>query len=396
MRSRSSQRGAALLFTLVVLISLTVLVTAFVLLVSTRILGSGGSWTAAQAVWVAEGGLQQVYYRLYTDTSFRNSPTSPLTGTLGEGTYSVTVIKSGNSYTLASTGTVSSFSRKIQRSVTAYGGYPYAFDYAIFGNTNGSELEIRNNVIISGDLYYDGDVEVKVDAAVNDGLVYADAVTGAGTYTAASGAPSPVPAYPSFSTASYDDAISTADSTATSNWTLSGSSTAALSGTVYYKAVTIEDSASITGTGTIVATKDVIIRNSANIGPNITIITKQDLTVRHDAIVQSGGVLYGRNSVMLRDDAQVTGSVLVPASGKTATVQNRASLTGILYADTARLIDQSVVTGSVVADGYTNNRIIEDAQITFSASARPSALPAGFTATAVTVTPQNNWDEVAP
>ncbi len=394
MKNRSNERGAALMFTFAVLLSMTLLVGAFVFMVSTRILGSGGSWTAAQAVWIAEGGLQQVYYQLYTDSSFRNSPTSPVTGALGTGSYSVTVSKSGQTYTLGSTGTVSGFSRKINRTVTVSGGYPYAFDYGVFGNTNASQLRLMNNVTITGDLFYDGNVQIDSGNTVT-GLVYADAVTGSGSYTVAGGSPSPVPTYPSFSTASYDSAITTAEGTATSNWTLSGSSSYNLNGgTVYYKAVTIKNSAAITGTGTIVATGDVLIRDSANIGPDITIITKKDLTVQNTSVVQSGGVLYGRNSVTLRDNAGVTGSVLVPTSGKTASVVEDATLTGILYADIVKLRDQAVVTGSVAGNDFTNDRITDTVHVTFSASARPTTLPPGFTATPVSVTPQNDWDEV--
>lgn len=389
------ERGAALLFTLAVLLAMTLWVGAFVLLVATRILGSGGSWTAAQTVWVAEGGLQQVYYRLATDTAFRNSPTSPVTGTLGAGTYSVTVSKGGSTYTLASTGTVSGFSRRINRTVTASGGYPYAFDYAIFGNNSSSQLRLMNNVVITGDLFYNHTVQVDVGASVTGGLVYADSVSGSGSYTAAGGSPSPVPTYPSFDKTSYDNAIATGDATASSNWTLSGSSSYNLNGgTVYYRTVTLRGT--ITGTGTIVATRDLTVEDNANIGPNVTLITKEDLTVRDNAIVQSGGVLYGRVSAMVRDEAQVTGSVLVPESGRIATVQNNARLTGLLYADVARLRDAGLVTGSVAANSYNNNRIIKDASITFSTAARPITLPPGFTATPVSVAPQNDWDEVAP
>ena len=393
MKTRSSQRGAALLLTLAVLLSMTLLTSAFVFSIATRILGSGGSWTAGQSLWVAEAGLQQVYYRLYTDSSFRNSPTSPVTGSLGAGSYSVTVSKSGHTYTLVSTGTVSGFNRRIQRTVTATGGYPYAFDYGVFGNTNTSQLRLMNSSVISGDLYYDGNVQVDAGASVTEGLIYANTVTGTGSYTVASGPPSPVPTYPSFSTTSYDSAITTAEGTATTNWTLSGSSSFNLNGgTVYYKAVTIKNSASITGTGTIVATGDVLIRDSANIGPNIAIITKQDLTVQNTSVVQSEAVLYGRNSVTLKGQAQVTGSVLVPTANKTAAVINDAVLTGILYADTVKLRDQAVVTGSVAGGSYTNNQITDTVHVTFNASSRPT-LPAGFTAPAVSVTPQNNWDE---
>jgi len=383
-----------LMFTFGILITLTVLVAAFLFSVSTQILGSGGSLTAAEALWVAEGGLQQVYYQLYSDAGFRNSPTSPVTGSIGTGTYSVTVSKAGTTYTLASTGTISSFNRRITRTVVAAPNWADAFNYAAFGGSGTTDVRLRNQVQVTGDFYSNADVVVDVNADITGGLVYADSVTGAGTYTAAGGPPNPVPSTPSFDTSTYDAAIAIADPL-TADLSLSGSSNLNLAGgTVYYDDVTLSNSATITGPGTIVAGDTVIIQNTANIGANVTIIAKANLTVRDSAVVQSGGVLYSAANVNLRDNVQVAGSLLAPGSGDQVSLRQFSAFTGIIYGNVVDLQDDAVVTGSVVADTYQAGDINNRVGVNFSAASRPSTIPTGLGAGATaTVTPQTNWTE---
>ncbi len=387
------ERGAILLFAFIVMVALAVLVGSFLLMVSTQTLGSGGGLAGAQALWVAEGGIQQALYNLKDDAGFRASPTT-VTGSLGEGNYSVAVSKTGYSYTLTSTSTVSSLQRAVTQTAKVM---PAAFSYAIFGNTDNKTLKLKDDTIISGDLYYEEDVEVQADASVINGLVYADNVTGDGTYTAAGGDPSPVPTYPALDTTTYDNAISTAEATASSNLTLSGSSNLDLAGgTVYYKEVTIKNSATVTGPGTIVATKAVKLKNNANIGSEVTIITKKAITAQNNAVVQSDSVLYGRNGVTLKSSANVTGSLLAPTNNKTVTVKDSAIFTGLIYGDKVKLRNSAALTGTVIADRYTDDKITGSVTVTFDADSIPDTIPTGFSASTVSVTPQKDWDEIAP
>ena len=387
-----NEQGVVMVFTFAILIVLVTIATGFLFMITTQTIGGSSGLTSSQAIWVSEGGIQQVLYQLKNDASFRNNPTSPVAGSLGTGSYSATVSKNSNVYTLSSTGTVDNFTRTIAQTATVL---PAAYSYAIFGSTNANQLQLKNSVVISGNLYYDGPVLVDTGTSVINGLVYGTSVTGSGTYTAASGSPSPVPVYPTFDTSYYDGLITTAESTATSDWTLSGSSSYNLNGgTVYYKKVTIKDTATITGTGVIVATKDLTIKNSANISSGVTIITKKDITVENSAVVQSGGVLYGRNSAKLKDSANVTGSLLCPTSGKTTTVQDTAAFTGLIYANILKLRNSTTVTGSAVANSYTANKITDSVRVTYDSGSIPNPLPQGISLSAtVTVSANKNWDE---
>lgn len=394
----ATKKGVVLILTFIIMITLTTITVYFLYMTSFQLKGSAFDVRSSQAFWLAEAGIQDVLYQLKNDSDYRDSPTT-VTGSLGQGSYSVTVSKNGSTYTLTSTGTVDVINRKITQSVvTSATDFPDAFDYVVFGNTNADTLKIKNEVAISGNVYYDGDVEVEEDASVTNGLVYADSVTGDGTYTAASGPPDPVPTYPTFDTTWYDGEITTAEGQVAGNWKLEGSATYDLDGgTVYYNGkVTIKDNATITGTGTIVATGDVKFEDDANISTNVTIVSKRKIEVKNNAIVQSGAVLYGKNEIKLQDSASVTGSLLVPTSNKKIKMEDNATLTGIAYSDKVEIKGDAVVSGSVVANEYDGDKIEDNASLTFSQASLPSSVPTGLEVGSITVTPQTDWDEIVP
>ena len=394
----TSRKGVVIILVLLIMVVLVAVTSAFLYMTSTRTRASGYDIGSARALWLAEAGMQHVLYRLKTESGYRDTPTT-VSGNLNPepGSYTVTVAKAVNTYTLTSTGTVSALIRTIRQSivVNSAGVSDKAFNYGVFGNTSSHTLNINGNVVISGDLYYNGDVKVAKDAAITGGLVYADSVSGKGTYTAAPGPPDPVPTYPAFVTTWYDGKITTAENQNPGNWKLEGSSSYNLNGgTVYYKDIMIKDTATITGTGTIVATGDVTIQNSANISQNVTIIAKTNMTVKNNAIIQSGTVLYARGNLVLSDSANVTGSLIAPTSGKKITMNDTSSLSGIIYADTINLAGHAVVSGSVVTNDFEGNNIDGNVHVTFNQSSIPVSAPPGL-ASGGTVSPQKDWDEIA-
>ena len=390
---KKGKRGVALILTFMIMATVMTVTIAFLFMLNTRSRGTAFDVASHKALWVAEAGLQSVIYRLRTDIAYRNDPTQ-VSGSVGNGSYSVTVVRDGSTYTLTSTGSVDVVERELSQSVIVTSAFPDAFGYALFGDTNSSRLRLRNNVAVSGDLYYDGDVRIDANASVTDGLVYGDTVDGAGTYTEAPGPPDPVPAYPTFDTTYYDDEISTGEAMSPGNFTLNGTDDLDLAGgTLYYRDFTAEDDATITGPGTIVATDDIEIKDNVSISPNVTLISKDDLTVRGNAVVQSGAILYGRDKILLRDDADVTGSLLVPTNNKVATMQDSATLTGIIYADRVRLRNDAEIDGSVMADDFVGDRIQNNVDITFDDAALPDTVPTGFESGGITVVPQRDWNE---
>lgn len=389
----SSERGAVLILTFMVLIALTSIVTVYLYTTAMVAKSAGFGEVDDQALWLAEAGFQRALWQLATDSGFRMTPTN-LSENVGAGSYSVTTSRSNATYTVASTGTVGPVSRKITQSVIAT---PNAFDYALFGNTNAATLKLENSVSVSGDVYYDGNVEVTADASVTNGLVYADSVTGAGTYTAAPGPPSPVPTYPLFNTTSYDSQITIAEAQTTADLTVQGTDTHNIgSGTVYYKKVTVKDSGKLMGTGILVATGDVVIENSATVSSDLTIITKMKVTMKNTASIGGIDLVYARDGVLMDDSASMSaGNILVPTTNKEVEMKNNTVMTGAIYTSKAKLQDSAVITGSIVANQFTSDKITNSARITYSESVLGS-IPTGMESAPVTLRPQKDWAEVAP
>jgi len=393
-----NQKGLILVFVFIIMTGLAAVTLGFLYMNAVQLKSGGYDVQSSEAFWIAEAGLQK--YMFYLKDGTYDSTNHPnLNENLGNGNYLVTSSYDGgtSTYVLTSTGSVSVISRTITESAVVGNVYPDAFDYALFGNNSNNKTLTLNNsggasntIEIVGDLYYDGNVVVESRASVTGGLVYANSVSGAGTYTAAPGSPSPMPTYPVLNTI-YNDLIAVAP--LVSNLTLNGSADLPLGGTTqYYRNLTVRNNATITGPGTIVMTGTVTLRDDANVSPNVTIIAKGTVNIRDDAIVQSESIVYSQSNITLRNSVNVTGSVIA-LPNKTVTVQNNAVLTGILYAGRVNLINNAVITGSVVTDRFSSNRINDNVTITFSQVSLPSTLPAVLGSSSTTVTPQADWNE---
>jgi cytoskeletal protein CcmA (bactofilin family) len=399
-RDLCSKGTVLLLLTFIIMMTLTVVTGALLYMNSVRLRGSGADIMSSQAFWAAESGLQHYSYHLKTNSTYRNDfpdfNASLVVLDSGTGTYNVTCTdQRANRYFITSTGSMGSIDKKVTQTIILTTDLPDAFDYAVFGNTSSDRLDLKNNVVISGDFYYDGDVKVDKDAGVIDGFLYADDVSGNGTYTAAPGPPTPVPTYPAFDTSWYDTQITSCESAASQDWTLEGSSTYDLNGgTVYYQKITIQGDAAITGSGIIVATEDVKIKNRANISSDVTIVTKKNLKVEDDAVVQEGGVLYAREEIALKGSANVRGSLFVPEANGKVKLEDDAVLAGIIYADIVKLTDDVVITGSVVAKEYEKDEIGKNVRITYDAASLPAFIKNGFSADPLVS--YSGWSEIDP
>lgn len=407
MRRNGKSRGAILILAFIFLVALSGIVVTYISLVgrSTKIVGFGV--TDSQALYLAEAGIHRAIWYLEntapdgsTDGSWRTTaypadpgpnPTDPQQESFGNGSFIIWVEGPISDIQITSRGIVAGLERTVRQEITFW---PVAFSYAVFGDTNPSTLRFKDNVAVSGDVYYGGDIEVQVNASITDGYVYADSVSGAGTYTEALYPASPSPSFPSFDASYYDNEITTGEGAATSDWTLSGTDSYDLAGgTVYYKKVTIKGNATVIGPGTIVATKNVKIEGNATIGQNITIISKKDITIKTNASIQSGAVIYSQRNITVKNNAKIIGSLLSPKNNKKVLMEDSAQITGIIYADKVELNDSSVVNGSVVADAYQSNEIGGDVTVNYGVSYIPTSIPQGFDnseASAVT----NTWQEL--
>ena len=112
------RKASILIITFVIMITLISLTIGFLFMIIAQTRASGHDLASSQAFWLAEAGIQDVIQQLKNDSDYRDSPTT-VAADLGQGSYSVTVSKNDTTYTLNSTGTVDSISRKIIESIVA-------------------------------------------------------------------------------------------------------------------------------------------------------------------------------------------------------------------------------------------------------------------------------------
>lgn len=112
MTENRREKGAVLILTFIIMITLTAIVAAFLSMTSIQTKSAGYDIVSSKALWLAEAGLQKAFYALKNDSSYQNSPTT-ISGALGSGTYSVSCVKNASVYTFTSIGRVGVMNRKI-------------------------------------------------------------------------------------------------------------------------------------------------------------------------------------------------------------------------------------------------------------------------------------------
>jgi len=118
---------------------------------------------SAETFYLAEAGLKHVMCKLTKDHDFRETPVT-VNGSLGDGTFSVTISKNGNIYNLLSTAIIGAISRSIYQSAETtpsptgpFSNALYAYNYEIsLDNTAGT---INGDIVTCGEIInYDPDL----------------------------------------------------------------------------------------------------------------------------------------------------------------------------------------------------------------------------------------------
>ncbi|MFB0525131.1 MAG: hypothetical protein ACETVZ_06285 [Phycisphaerae bacterium] len=127
-RDTRYEKGAVLLFTLMVMITLTSVVGAYLGFVHYSTRSTGAQITNSQAIYLAEAGLHKAIWNILTPVpqggwgKFGAGQSRSEEASFGAGTYSVTASRTGNTYTINSTGTVEGLSRSLQQQFSTGGG----------------------------------------------------------------------------------------------------------------------------------------------------------------------------------------------------------------------------------------------------------------------------------
>lgn len=127
-RDTRYEKGVVLLFTLMVMITLTSVVGAYLGFVQYSTKSTGAQISDSQAIYLAEAGLQKAVWNIRTKDdeggwgTFGAGQSRSEEASFGAGTYSVTASRSGSTYTINSTGTVEGLSRSLQQKFQPGGG----------------------------------------------------------------------------------------------------------------------------------------------------------------------------------------------------------------------------------------------------------------------------------
>ncbi len=342
-RSRKRKKGVTLLLTLIIMTTLAVIVTAFLYMVSVQTKGAGYTIDSAKAFWLAEAGIQQVMYRLKNDPAYRADPTT-VSGNLGDGSYTVSVVKNASTYTLTSTGTVEGLSRTIEQSIIAVeGGADFSDGIYADGNTLNFQ---GSSGTINGDIRGNGNIQNYSGMTIN------------GTVLPNSPTDFAICDYPSY-LAIADNVVNTSK-TFTSGNTYSG---------IWYVKGSVDIQKNVTINGSIIATGGITISGSKqNPATNINITP-------------------GSNYPALVSGTNIDSSYL-----QTSTIK------GLIYAGNNVSFDNNgtgaLFNGSILAGSNISMKQGSDFTVTYDPQIQSNPPPYFSSGGSdATVTPQKDWKE---
>jgi hypothetical protein len=344
MKTGRAQKGFVLALSAVLLLCISVILAAFVFLITLKSRSLATGMASAKAFWLAEAGIQRVASQLKKDPDYRIRPVS-LSGSLGEGSYTVSVATPSESgvCVVTSMGTVDGISRTIAQTLTIRtAGWGSQFtEYAVFAGVKNCNVTLRNNSEIQGDVYVGGEVRT-MDSSSVSGTVFAS--SGSGNYVREPLPTPPVP-MPTLTRKWYDDEISVAKTYPKGNVTYTSID---LTGkTLYVNGKVRLTNAS--GTGTIVSVGSLEVNGT--IGSGVTVISDSTVSVGANSRVSPDVMFYGSNAVTVGNPGIVMERVAILSPGK-VDISNGAAISGVVFADgNITVSGNSVVAGSVAAGG---------------------------------------------
>lgn len=392
----SLQRGFILLLTLVLMAALSAAVGALILSLTTDFRNVKVRAESTKAFYLAEAGVADTIKRLKGGELVVNDGSSTtFNGALGEGTYSETITRSGDEYTIASTGTFGTQSRNVTTTVTGGGSpWPEAFDYAVFGPIAGSTLSDRFapkfklyvDSQITGDVYWNkprsaDSVSLDKNSKVI-GTIYTDKVNGTkGNYTWTKGVyPNPLPAFPEFDAGYFNGLISQIEENKPpESQTNINNQTLNLNGEVHYYSQFVANNSQIAGPGAIVA-DSITIHNGSNVVGDVQLVSNGWLRILGGSTParttkMNGGFIFS-NEIVRLDNSNVDIKSTIRAL---QLIVNDSKMKGIVFADLLEVTNNGEIRGSVLTklialspEVQIGSRIIHDPSVF------PDNLPTGF------------------
>lgn len=333
------EKGAVLLLTFVIMATLCAVTISFLYMASVQTRGSGYDITSSKALWLAEAGIQQVLYKLKNDAGYRNNPTA-VNGSLGDGTYSVSVTKNGSTYTITSTGTVNNLNRKVEQTAVVAGAVPEAFNYA---QHSGGDIDFDDSTgTVTGNISAADEVKDEEGMTINGVITEDSSVVN-----------------PSVDLTSY---AAIADTTVNGNKTFQTGQT--YSG-IWYVGGKATIANNVTINGSIIATGNIVLQDSKGITINPT--------SPYPALVSAGNI----NGNKLKN----------------------SSINGLVYAGEDITFNQSknnTFNGTLIANEDISIQNSSNITIIYNSNIQSNPPPYFSGGGSVTITPQKDWNEIVP
>ena len=315
------KKGQMIIAAVFVMVLVTLFGLSASLILSSESISITKNYYGIQALNVAEGGVRfTITSSLETDNDWTNQADfGPVT--LTPGTFTVHYIaKEKKSCTFEVTSVVKEISRTVRVTLKKSDiGLPFNFDFAQYsgGSGGGATLIINGNAVIDGDYYYYGPISMRNSAHQINGTLYSTSITLSGTASYASWEAAPPVDMPAWDNTYYNNILTATNSNTASTLTLGFGQTLALNGaTRYYRSVTINWGATITGPGTIVATAkpsgtgDITMNYGQGVGPGVRFVANRDF------IYQGGSNFSNSVEVYVKRRINTLGGVTVPAGSR--------------------------------------------------------------------------------
>lgn len=386
---RKRENGIALIAVLGFTLAMMIVISSFIFIGLSEINMVRRQNNSTRAFYLAEAGLEDAIFKLKNDASYRDDPTA-LNGSLETGSYSAVVSKNNDIYTIISTGTVGNVKRTVREDVTLTPDWPSAFDYAIYGNSG--ELEIKEGVTITGDVFQNGDVELEAFATITGYLDVTGAIeAGDGATYNSRPLPDPLPTFPALNTAYYDDQIAIAAGSgsgdqAYGNLDLGG-------GTIYVSgSLQINQNGSITGPGTVVVANYIELQGGVTMGGGVTIISGMEIEMQQNVVVNANSVLYAAEKIEFQESGIIMDNSAMITPGEIE-FKESGVFSGIMYAGgKIEIKENSTITGSVISG--IGMEVKQGVNITYDASQFPGGIPIGIPSTGKMDADVSKWEEI--
>ena len=387
---RSNKRGVSLIAAIAIMLLVSVLGADMALLLGVSARASVDSFRSAQALGLAEAGLNWYMMRL-AGISDWSAEADQSDVSLGPGAFDVTLTnKTSTRVDVAITGKIDgSDGVAVKRTMSQRAWkLPSASKFAVFwGRDTGAWLQLRSGTVINGDMWSMGTTEVMSGCSVTDGAAYrpdTEDVTGSGTFTEVS-VTSPYPSMPAITSTYYTNLISTYNALIDANTSatdIDQATNLALTGnTVNCRDFSTDGNITVSGYGFIVANRNIELHSNGSdsgtltispSGGNIVFIAARSLTVNS---TQSDTAISGSSGIKMYSRSQTGTGQLLRVRNDTTNIDAALLLANrrIIVENSANLTNSTLFVNYQASD--TNNYLqVTDSGTSVGAIAGPCSL----------------------